>query len=251
MTNFYYFDQNNLKQGPVSATQLKKLAAQGNITPKTQIETVTGEKGTADQIPGLFADSSLATAEFFYFDQANQKQGPVSRQQLKDMAAQGIIRPHTQIETVTGQKGVAGQMPGLFAVSPFAQTSFFYFDRNNRRQGPVNKLELEGLVTQGVVGPHTEIEMASGQKMTAEQIPELKTHFLKVRIMPQIKKQMTHVGSWSAFVLKLAASLGTMFATIWALFWTAKFGCLLVFFVGLALMFGAFAFRIVLSFLFG
>ena len=56
---------------------------------------------------------------YFYFDQTNQKQGPVSEQQLKELAAQGIIGPHTPMETDTGHKGVAGQIPGLFpAASP-------------------------------------------------------------------------------------------------------------------------------------
>jgi len=52
-------------------------------------------------------------ADFFYFDQTNQKQGPVSEQQLKELAAQGVIRPHTQMETADGHKGTARQIPGL------------------------------------------------------------------------------------------------------------------------------------------
>ena len=61
---------------------------------------------------------------FFYFDQTNQKRGPVSEQQLKELAAQGIIGPHTPMETDDGHKGIAGQIPGLFIASPssFAQT---------------------------------------------------------------------------------------------------------------------------------
>ena len=56
---------------------------------------------------------------FFYFDQSNQKYGPVSDQQLKALAAQGVINPNTPMETDTGHKGLAGQIPGLFvAVSP-------------------------------------------------------------------------------------------------------------------------------------
>ena len=56
---------------------------------------------------------------FFYFDQTNQKCGPVSAQQLKELAARGIIGQHTPMETDTGHKGVAGQIPGLFpAPSP-------------------------------------------------------------------------------------------------------------------------------------
>jgi len=52
--------------------------------------------------------------DYFYFDQTNQKRGPVSEQQLKELAAQGLIGPYTPMETDTGHKGVAGQIPGLF-----------------------------------------------------------------------------------------------------------------------------------------
>ena len=55
---------------------------------------------------------------FFYFDQFNQKQGPVNDQQLKELAAQGAIGPQTPLETDTGHQGTAGQIPGLFPVVP-------------------------------------------------------------------------------------------------------------------------------------
>ena len=55
----------------------------------------------------------ILMANYFYFDQNNQKQGPVSTQQLQELAAQGVIGPHTPMETDTGHRGVAGQIPGL------------------------------------------------------------------------------------------------------------------------------------------
>jgi len=60
---------------------------------------------------------------FFYFDRSNQKQGPVSAEQLKELATRGVIEPNTPMETDTGHKGRAGQIPGLFAAgaTPFAQ----------------------------------------------------------------------------------------------------------------------------------
>lgn len=74
--------------------------------------------------------TNLPTAKsmtsFFYFDASGQKQGPVNDQQLRALAAQGVINPQTPLETDTGHKGQAGQIPGLFAapapVSPFAAT---------------------------------------------------------------------------------------------------------------------------------
>ena len=60
---------------------------------------------------------------FFYFDQFNQKQGPVDEQQLKELVAQGVIGPQTPMQTDSGHKGIAGQISGLFAAPPppFAQ----------------------------------------------------------------------------------------------------------------------------------
>ena len=66
---------------------------------------------------------------YFYYDQANQKQGPVSEQQLNELAVKGVIGLHTPLETEGGHKGVAGQIPGLFpatsqsarAIPPYPQ----------------------------------------------------------------------------------------------------------------------------------
>ena len=62
---------------------------------------------------------------FFYVDANNQKQGPVNDQQLQELVLQKIILPTTPLETESGHKGVAGQIPGLFAdvESPFVQTA--------------------------------------------------------------------------------------------------------------------------------
>lgn len=59
MTNFFYFDQNGQKQGPVNDQQLKALATQGVINPQTPLETDTGHRGQAGQIPDLFAAPAL------------------------------------------------------------------------------------------------------------------------------------------------------------------------------------------------
>ena len=63
-------------------------------------------------------------ANFFYFDQDNQKQGPVSEEQLKELATQGLINPNTPMETDTGHQGTAGQIPGIFPPNPFAASPF-------------------------------------------------------------------------------------------------------------------------------
>jgi len=55
---------------------------------------------------------------YFYTDANGHRQGPVSKPQLKDLAAQGIIGQYTSLETDTGHTGMAGQIPGLFATVP-------------------------------------------------------------------------------------------------------------------------------------
>ena len=62
-------------------------------------------------------------ANFFYYDANGQKQGAFTPQQLKALVTQGVINPQTPMETDTGKKGLAGQIPGLFAapIQPTAQ----------------------------------------------------------------------------------------------------------------------------------
>ena len=63
--------------------------------------------------------------KYLYLDANGQKQGPINDQQLKALAAQGVITPETPLATDAGHKGKAGQIPGLFATapSPFVQTA--------------------------------------------------------------------------------------------------------------------------------
>ena len=56
-------------------------------------------------------------AKYFYSDANGRKQGPLDDQQLKALAAQRVIKPTTPLETDTGYKGLAGQIPGLFGTT--------------------------------------------------------------------------------------------------------------------------------------
>ncbi|MDR0329019.1 MAG: DUF4339 domain-containing protein [Planctomycetaceae bacterium] len=57
-------------------------------------------------------------ANFFLTDAEGNRRGPYYEQQLQAMAAQGTITPSTPLESDTGHKGLAGQIPGLFPVAP-------------------------------------------------------------------------------------------------------------------------------------
>lgn len=54
---------------------------------------------------------------YYYLDQTSQKRGPLTKQQLQELVAQGVIGPDTLMETDGGHKGVAGQIPGLFTTT--------------------------------------------------------------------------------------------------------------------------------------
>ena len=53
IVDYFYTDANGEKQGPIKEQQLRKLAAQGVISPDTPLETSNGHKGTAKQVPGM------------------------------------------------------------------------------------------------------------------------------------------------------------------------------------------------------
>ncbi len=53
MAYWFFINENGIKQGPVNDRQLMEYAKQGVIFPETKMETMEGQKGTAQQIPGL------------------------------------------------------------------------------------------------------------------------------------------------------------------------------------------------------
>ncbi|GHT15793.1 hypothetical protein FACS1894170_13330 [Planctomycetales bacterium] len=57
MANFFYYDANGTKQGPIAPQELQNLVVQGIVTQETPLETDTGHKGKAGQIKGLFPAS--------------------------------------------------------------------------------------------------------------------------------------------------------------------------------------------------
>ena len=137
MPNYFVINKNGQKQGSVTEQRLKELATSGFIDPNTPLETDSGHKGVAGQIPGLVFNNTVSPSpktestpppktqktkpQYYYPDANGQKHGPVTEQQLRALAAQGIITPTTPLETNTGYKGVAGQIKGLF---PEGATSF-------------------------------------------------------------------------------------------------------------------------------
>ena len=53
MSNWFYYDNNGQKQGPVTGGQIKELAKAGTISPDTIIETEEGKSAPARKVKGL------------------------------------------------------------------------------------------------------------------------------------------------------------------------------------------------------
>ena len=60
IVDYFYTDANGEKVGPIKEQQLRKLAAQGVISPDTPLETTSGHKGTASMIPGMRFNTAVA-----------------------------------------------------------------------------------------------------------------------------------------------------------------------------------------------
>ncbi len=68
----------------------------------------------------------------FHYYRNGRKQGPITNDQLAAFVRQGIIVPTSILETETGYRGEACQIPGLFAFS----TSANHPGMQTRRQSP-------------------------------------------------------------------------------------------------------------------
>ncbi|MGI5831547.1 MAG: NINE protein [Thermoguttaceae bacterium] len=55
MANWFYYDANGTKKGPVNNLQLKALANSNHISENTILETETGRRGRAGNVKGLFS----------------------------------------------------------------------------------------------------------------------------------------------------------------------------------------------------
>ena len=54
---------------------------------------------------------------WYYYDMSGNRKGPIDSRKIRELAAQGVIVPETQLETDTGKKGLAKQIKGLFSNS--------------------------------------------------------------------------------------------------------------------------------------
>ena len=101
---YFYNDADGNRKGPFNVQQLRVLASRRAINLSTPMVMDTGQQGLAWRIPGLFQ---------FTFTDANGTERTVNSEELRTLAAQGIITQTTPLETGEGIRVLAEQLPGL------------------------------------------------------------------------------------------------------------------------------------------
>jgi len=126
--NWYYYNGNREKFGPITSGELKQLVLQGTVTPETFVEDPTGRTGLAKDVKGLtfpeVANAQNAAPTYYYIDENGYKHGPMTTERLQSLVERGTITPMSQMETVGGDKWLAGQLPDLkfnAVVSPLTE----------------------------------------------------------------------------------------------------------------------------------
>jgi len=138
-TATYFVRMDGQEQGPFSSEQLKVLADAQRITPDTRVRR-QGIDGTASarRMPSLFTPEMLAahplrqgdgsSAErpvpriaFFRVDDAGKEVGPLSPDQLRKLAVDGVVTPTTRLRR-DGATGTfsARRIHGLFPAEVMA-----------------------------------------------------------------------------------------------------------------------------------
>ena len=107
MTQQWFYSKHGQQQGPVSSEQLKQLAASGQLQPTDLVwKDGMGQWVEARKVKGLFPAQAMsspqepqnvpqpeATPPQWFFSNAGQRQGPVSAEHLKQLAAAGQLLP--------------------------------------------------------------------------------------------------------------------------------------------------------------
>jgi hypothetical protein len=108
---YYYTDVNGQRQGPIDDAQLKLRASQGHITPQTPLETDSGHRGLAGQIPGLkFSNAVPKPAEEPMRPHAEPVRPPTSAPQIQGT---GDVFSPTPLPKPLMPNGANGEPPQL------------------------------------------------------------------------------------------------------------------------------------------
>jgi hypothetical protein len=105
MADWYYYNENGEKIGPISGGELKQLAKQGTVTQETLVEDPGGRTRQMKDVNGM--------AFWYYYGDEGRKKGPFSGDQLKELVKQGFVTRETILENEAGQSGPARKVRGL------------------------------------------------------------------------------------------------------------------------------------------
>ncbi|MDR3111001.1 MAG: GYF domain-containing protein [Planctomycetaceae bacterium] len=176
MTNWYYYNTNDEKVGPITQRELRDLSAKGVVTRQTLLETEDGRKSPAEQVRGLiFLD--YVSLVWYYYDAKARKIGPMSFPSLQSLAEQGVIIAETVVEkddVRTTAAKVLNDIKFAEPVPPPESLNWFYYDTTGQKTGPMSFTVLKSLAAQGVITRKTACEPKDGEAVFAGDIGGLK-----------------------------------------------------------------------------
>lgn len=130
MANQWYYAANNEKKGPISSQELQQLIVNRQITPESLVWAEGLEKwtpaGKIRKLAELFSklqngsnqqvtsNTAAQAGAVWYFVRDGKKQGPVTAQVIKKLAAEGRLTPNDKLWKAGLKEWVAaGSLPGL------------------------------------------------------------------------------------------------------------------------------------------
>jgi len=165
----WHYECQGERCGPMSFDELLHLANAGRIGP----DSLTWKRGMADWTPaglvaGLFplqpensGQPTSPSADSWYYGDGEQRQGPVSTDELRQLASTGRLRA----DDLVWKRGMAEWMPaaeveGLFvarqeppARAAVVSADLWYYGDGEQRFGPVSMEELRQRASSGQLRP--------------------------------------------------------------------------------------------------
>ena len=180
MSEWYYYDNNGEKVGPVTATLLKELARQGVVMRETKIENVNGRSEIAGKVRGLpFLETTLPKSDMGIKPQDTPAVTPPDTSEIYDVAtppSSPVTKMNTSASTPLPSMSVPFSQGGA-AMSSAQNTQgqtptwYYYTSGNTQRIGPITVAQLKKLAKMGHITPETLVENTNGRQAVAGKIP--------------------------------------------------------------------------------
>ncbi|GHT16452.1 hypothetical protein FACS1894189_0150 [Planctomycetales bacterium] len=186
MAKWFYYDNDGQKVGPIRGRDLSALAKNGAITPKTIVENEQGVKAAAAKVQGLtFSPKPVGIS----LEKREKTVEPIAPPQL------GTPAPN----------------------APAPVPKWYFYDKNNVRQGLITDEQLKAFIQNGVIDRETAMETINGSKGKAGQIKGLFPSLPKPASPPPIQLPDPESTDTPLFSPE---GLQTIAADIWAILTT-------------------------------